>query len=192
MGDLWRQIQVGVEATHPVLFFLAMALLPLGPFPASVLFISAGVRFGAGLGFVLAMGALAVNVVLGYFLAHRVVRRPLEGWVTRRGYAIPRFERGDELRLLLLFRITPGMPLFVQNYVLGLSGVRFRLYLAVSLLAQVPFVFGFVWFGQSLTETSVWKVALAVCAVVAAVLLTSLLRRWLARRRSGDGGSAPT
>ncbi len=188
LGHIWQQVIASLEATHPVLFFAAMALLPLGPFPASILFISAGVRFGVGPGFCLGMAALAINMTLGYFLAHRVVRHPLERWIRKRGYAVPEFGSGDELRFLLLFRITPGMPLFVQNYVLGVSGMRFGLYLPVSLLVQVPFVLGFVWIGQSLTQTSAWRIAAAVAAVVSAVLLVSLVRRRMSRRRQVPPG----
>ena len=35
-----------LNTAHPALFLAAMVLLPLGPFPASVLFILAGLRFG--------------------------------------------------------------------------------------------------------------------------------------------------
>lgn len=179
---LRQRFEEGLNTTHPALFVAAMVLLPLGPFPASVLFILAGARFGTGLGFGLAMAALAANMSLGYWLARRVVRAPLERWLAGRGHAIPRFEKGDELRFLLLFRITPGMPLCVQNYVLGLAEVRFGLYLPVSLAAQFPYVLGFVWFGQSLTQSSAWKIALGVAALVAAILAVSLLRRVLQRR----------
>lgn len=170
-----------LNTAHPALFLAAMVLLPLGPFPASVLFILAGLRFGTAAGFALSMLSLAANMTLGYWLARRVVRALMERWLAGRGLRVPRLEPGDELRFLLLFRITPGMPLFAQNYVLGLAEVRFGRYLGVSLAAQLPYVLGFVWFGQSLTESSAWKVALAVAGLVAAALLVSLLRRWLRR-----------
>jgi uncharacterized membrane protein YdjX (TVP38/TMEM64 family) len=108
----------------------------------------------------------------------------LERWLVRRGIAIPRLRSTDELRFLLLFRIAPGMPLFLQNYILGLAEVGFGRYLAVSLLAQVPYALGFVWFGQALTQSSGWKVVLTVAGLVALALSVSLLRSWLSRRQS--------
>lgn len=183
LQQLRQQLEASLNAAPPALVFAALVLLPLGPFPASVLFVLAGNRFGALGGFVMGLGALAANMSLGYWLARRLLRGPLERWLTRRGHVIPTFDPADELRFLLLFRITPGLPLFLQNYVLGLAGVRFSRYLPVSLAAQAPYVFVFAWFGQSLTETSAWKVVLAVAGVVAALLAVSLLRRFLAGRK---------
>lgn len=179
-----RQLEAALNSAHPALVVVAMAILPLGPFPASVLFVLAGNRFGTGLGFLLGVGALAANMTLGYWLARRGLRGPLERWLARRGKQVPTFDPADELRFLLLFRITPGMPLFIQNYVLGLAGVRFSRYLPVSLAAQAPYVLAFTWFGQSLTEKSGWKIVLAVAGIVAAILLVSLLRKVLARKKA--------
>lgn len=179
----------GLTNTHPTAFFAAMVLLPLGPFPASLLFIMAGVRFGTWPGFLCGLAALGLNMSLGYWLAHRVARMPLERWLVRRGHSIPKFDPKEELRFLLLFRVTPGMPLFLQNYVLGLAGVRFGLYLPISLAAQAPYVLGFVWFGQSLTQTSAWKIGLAAGGILAAILAVSLLRRLIAKPKSRSENS---
>ena len=181
----WKDSLLEALNTAPALLFLAgMVLLPLGPFPMSVLFVFAGIRFGAAAGFGLSMLTLAINMTLGYWLARRVVRSPLERWLTRRGIGVPRLTSADELRFLLLFRIAPGMPLFLQNYILGLAEVSFGRYLAVSLMAQVPYALGFVWFGQALTQSSGWKVLLTVAGLVALVLVVSLLRSWLSRRQA--------
>ncbi len=174
----------GLTQTHPALFFSAMVLLPLGPFPASVLFVLAGVRFGTFGGFIAGILALALNMTVGYWIARHVVREPLIRWLALRGHQVPQFDRSDELQFLLLFRVTPGTPLFLQNYILGLAGVRFRLYLPVSLVTQAPYVFGFVWLGQSLTQTGAWKIVLAVAGGAAAVLTVSLIRRLVAKSKS--------
>jgi len=179
-----RQLEAALNSAHPALVVAAMVLLPLGPFPASVLFVLAGNRFGAIPGFLLAVGALAANMSLGYWLARRGLRGPLERWLASRGKSVPTFDPADELRFLLLFRITPGMPLFIQNYVLGLAGVRFSRYLPVSLAAQAPYVLAFTWFGQSLTQKSGWKVVLGIAGIAAAILAVSLLRKILARRKA--------
>lgn len=182
---VWQDLLARLASAPPHLFFLALVVLPLGPFPASVLFIAAGARFGAAGGFGVAFAAMAVNVTLAYALSRHVLRRPIERWVRARGWKVPVFRPGEEIRFLLLFRITPGIPLCVQNYVLGLSSVRFRLYLPVTLIVQIPYVLGFVWFGQSLTQTSAWRVGVAVAGLVALVLLVNLVRRRLSERSDG-------
>ena len=74
------------------------------------------------------------------------------------------------------------MPLCVQNYVLGLIGVRFTRYLLLSVLVQSAYAAAFVTFGQSLVHTSAWRLALAISALLAVAMSAALVRRWLVRR----------
>lgn len=183
LQQLRQQVEVALASAHPLWVFVGMVLLPLGPFPASVLFILAGNRFGSWGGFTIGLLALAANMSLGYWLARHLLRGPLERWLKRQGRQVPTFDPANELRFLLVFRITPGMPLFLQNYVLGLAGVRFARYLAVSLAAQAPYVFAFTWFGESLTKSSSWRIAVGVVGLLAVIVATNLIRRLLATTR---------
>lgn len=179
----WHVLLDTVSAAHPAWLFLAIAFLPLVGMPASPLLIAAGIRLGTAVGFILVLGALLVNLTAGYWLARRWMRVPLTRWLERRGYKIPQLRPADETQFILLFRVTPGVPLFVQNYLLGLAGVNFRRYLLLSLPVQAAYALAFVWFGQSLNSSATWRVMVSVGALVALVLMVSLLRRWLAQRK---------
>jgi uncharacterized membrane protein YdjX (TVP38/TMEM64 family) len=146
---------------------------------------------GAARGFALVMAGLVVDFTLGYWLARRWLRVPLSGWLARRGYSVPKLSAADEIPFILLFRVTPGMPLVVQNYLLGLAEVNFRRYLLISLAVQSVYALGFVWLGQSLQQSSAWKLLLGVSALVALGLMIALLRRWLARRKAAANPEAP-
>ena len=172
---------------HPAVLMVALALLPLVGVPASPMIIAAGVRMGTAVGFAAVMLSLATNFTVGYWLARRGLRGWLTAWLARRGHTIPQLAPKDESQFILLFRITPGMPLTVQNYVLGLAGVSFARYMAISLPVQAVYALAFVWFGQSLTGKTTWKLALGVALLIAVGLMVSLLRRYLSRRR----GSGP-
>jgi uncharacterized membrane protein YdjX (TVP38/TMEM64 family) len=167
-----------LRASHPAVLLAAMALLPLAGVPASAFWVLAGVRFGPLWGSVGAFGAVFVNIGLGYWLSARWFRRVIEQWLTRRGYRIPTFADEAEWKLILLCRITPGFPLALQNYVLGCARVRFSRYLALSLPAQWAYAFGFVYFGDSLTRSDLWRVLAAVCVLAAVALLLTLVRHW--------------
>jgi hypothetical protein len=81
------------------------------------------------------------------------------------------------------------LPLCIQNYLLGLAGVKFGRYLLLSLPAQAAYALAFVWLGDSLTTNAGWHLLLAVAALTGVSLLVSLLRRWLNRRASGTAPS---
>ena len=128
----------------------AQVVLPLVGVPISPLWIATGVRAGAGWGTVLSAGALTVNLTLGYWLARRWLRLPIEAWLRARGRCAPQIPEAEAALWILLLRVTPGVPLFVQNYLLGLAQVRFRRYLCISLPAQLAYAAAFVSLGQAL------------------------------------------
>jgi uncharacterized membrane protein YdjX (TVP38/TMEM64 family) len=184
LSQWWHDGLALVSAARPAALFFAIALLPLVGVPASPLLIAAGVRLGTARGYALAMAALLVNFTLGYWLARRWLRGPLTRWLTRRGHTVPRLAAADEVPFILLFRVTPGLPLVIQNYLLGLAEVNFRRYLLLSLAVQSVYALAFVWLGQSLQQSAAWKLLLAVSALVALTLIVALLRRWLNRRKA--------
>ena len=49
------------------------------------------------------------------------------------GYAVPSRADHRSWELTLVLRIVPGVPFFLQNYLLGLARVRFGIYMLVSL-----------------------------------------------------------
>jgi uncharacterized membrane protein YdjX (TVP38/TMEM64 family) len=179
ISHTWHSAMAAMENAHPALLFLALALLPLVGVPASPLIMAAGVRLGTGAGFVLVVAALLCDFSLGYWLARRWMRAPLTRWLVGRGHVVPVLAPAEEAQFILLFRITPGIPLSVQNYVLGLAGVDFTLYLLISLPVQAVYALAFVWFGNSLADNAAWKLALGAALLVAIGLAVGLLRRWL-------------
>jgi len=131
---------------------------------------------------VIAVLALAANQTAGYWLARRWLRRPIEAWLRARGKNVPQIPEGEETLWILLLRVTPGVPLFVQNYLLGLAQVRFGRYLALSLPVQTGYAVTFVSLGQALRDSNVWRGMLAVSGLAAVAVAVLLLRRHLDRR----------
>lgn len=171
-----------VEALPLPGLLAAQVVLPLIGVPVSPLWIATGVRAGALWGTLLSAGALAANLTLGYWLARKWLRRPIEGWLHARGKTAPQIPETEETLWILLLRVTPGVPLFVQNYLLGLAQVRFGRYLAISFPAQLAYAVAFVALGQALKDSNVWRGMLAVSGLVAVAVTVLLIRRRLALR----------
>jgi uncharacterized membrane protein YdjX (TVP38/TMEM64 family) len=96
---------------------------------------------------------------------------------------IPALPRGDHLRMILILRLTPGMPLFLQNYVLGFLHAPFWLYLPLSIVCTGIMASGIVLSGAGLADGRMLPMLVGISFIVLAVVLTHLLRRWLAKRR---------
>ena len=162
----WNAFVQTVGAANPVWLFLAVAVLPLFGVPASPLLIAVGVRLGTVAGLALVMAAYVFNFTAGYWLARNWFRAPLGRWLERRGHRIPSVPAAEETQFILLVRITPGTPLFIQTYLLGLAGVRFGRFLFWSLFVQMFYVCAFLSFGRSLRHNAVWHALLAVALLI--------------------------
>lgn len=92
-----------------------------------------GVARPAGDGMRDLLAALAINLSRTYWLAARLGWGLLEKLLTPGGIRIPEMPHGGYVRFIFLLRLTPGFPMFLQNYLLGFLRVPFRLYLSVSL-----------------------------------------------------------
>lgn len=174
-----------ITTAGPTLFFVAMAVLPALGAPTSAFSLTAGPAFGADLGtpavVLLGVAAIVVNLTFTYWLARRWVRPLVARIVTRFGYAIPTVQGDDVTELIVILRVTPGVPFFAQNYLLGLADVPFGRYLAISCLIQVPMNAAFILFGGALASGRGAVALTALLAVIALGFAVHLVRKHLAK-----------
>ncbi len=180
LGDLLDQIVAKVREAGPVAFFSAMAVLPAFGVPALAFMLPAGPVFAPSLGMplvlALALAALTVNMVLAYWLARYALRPWLARLITRLGYQLPQVPPGDTTALIVLLRVTPGVPALAQNYLLGLADTPFGKYLLVSCLCAWPHISVYVYFGEKLREGNRGLILIGVLLVVALVAAARLVR----------------
>lgn len=173
----WRE-EAGV-----VPFFLAMALLPALGVPITPFFIVAGATFGTFVGLTGSAIALSANLLLCYWIARSGLRPWLTRLLARTRYDIPDFEEGKgALRFTLLVKLAPGVPIFIKHYLLGLAGVPFWIYFAVSGAITGLYAGAFVVLGDSLLEHDLGTSAMALAALVAIALAIYLWRRLVGKR----------
>lgn len=185
---LWAVGFAACADAGPGVFFSAMAVLPGFGVPMSPFALSAGPLFSERLGTAAVLGAglaaITFNLVVTYWLARRWLRPVLERLVAWLGHRLPEVEGGDATDLVILLRVTPGIPFFVQNYLLGLAEAPFGRYLAISCVVQWSFNVAFMLFGDALSQGR-GRLAFAAIGLVAALATgTHLLRRHLARRKA--------
>lgn len=182
--DLMGLVQQGlalIRTTGPTSFFLAMALLPALGVPLSFFCLTAGSVFGPQLGMpvvmTLSLAAIATNIALSYLLATRALRPLLESLLSRLGYQMPRVASGDATDLIVLLRVTPGLPFPVQNYLLGLAAVPFTRYLLVSCLIAFPLNAAIIFFGEALLQGKGRTALLGLLLLLALMAVIHMVRR---------------
>ncbi len=170
---------------NPGWIFLAIAILPAFAVPSSPLLILAGLVWGATWqACAIALTAVAINIIGSHLLAAGPARRLLTRIV---GPRIARFRNlgtADQVRLVTIVRFTPGVPLCVQNYGLGLLGTPLRLSLALAIPTTGFHVCGLVLTGGAIFDGRLGLLILGLSVLIVATLALHLLRSKIMDRGS--------
>ena len=163
---------------HPALLFAGIAVLPAFGFPASALLLLAGIVWGSNAGScAIALGAIVLNIIATHCFAAGPGKKVVSRLLGERVKPWGNLSAADHAKVTWLIRITPGIPLFVQNYVLGFLGVSLRQSLAAALPITGLYVCGFVLTGGAIFDGA-WGLAITgICLVVAAGFAARLLRK---------------
>ena len=180
----WKDLEQWLMQ-HPWLLFWALVVLPGLPVPTSALLFAAGAVWHEHplIACLQCMLAMLINMIWTYWLAAGPGRRLIDRILASTRVRIPVLPYGDHLRMILILRLTPGMPMFFQNYILGFLHARFRLYLPVSLVCNGVMASGIVLSGAGLADGRLMPVLAGLSLIVLAIVLTHTLRNWLAKRR---------
>jgi uncharacterized membrane protein YdjX (TVP38/TMEM64 family) len=170
---------------HPWIYFLALVFLPGLPIPITALSFTAGVvwRQQPLTACLLFLLALVLNLTWTYWLAAGPGRRLIEKLLKVTSIKIPELPTINPMGLILVIKLTPGVPLFFQSYTLGLLRVPFRWYLLISMLCNGILGTGAVLSGVGLGDGKLMPAISGISLVVLAAILTQITRKWLQRRK---------
>jgi uncharacterized membrane protein YdjX (TVP38/TMEM64 family) len=186
--DLRRGWALGQDflRERPLWLFLALVVLPGLPVPTSALLFLAGVvwRDRPVEACVIAIVAMTMNLTWTYWLAAGWGRRTMERVAAWMGFRIPEVGESNRLRLVLALKLTPGIPMFVQNYLCGFLRVPFRLYLMVSLACNGLIGIGFVLAGVGFGDGRLVPALAGMFFVVLGALMIRWVRDWMAGRKA--------
>ena len=180
-----------------VAFVLAYVIATVFLVPGSVLTIAAGFTYGLGWGMVLVTPTATVAATAAFLVGRglvrdRMTRRFGEG---RRFRAIDAAVDKRGALIVTLLRLSPVVPFVVLNYLLAISKVRTRPYVAASAVGRLPGTVLFVYLG-TLASTAAeaasggslpsglrlgFLAAGLVATIAVVVIVARLARRELAR-----------
>lgn len=146
-----------------VAYFVAYAVITIGPIPRTWFTVTSGVLFGAATGFIGAMTATTVALICAFFLARRLGRERVQPFLQHR------FLRAVEARLqqrgwlaIGSLRLIPICPFSVANYAAGVSSVRFLPYVTASVICTAPGTASVVIIGNALAgQANVWQIVIS-------------------------------
>jgi len=176
----WKQAE-GFLMDRPRLLFAALVVLPALPIPTSALLFLAGTvwRDRPGAACAVCLVAMAMNMSWTYWLAARPGRKVVEKLLAMTSLRVPDLPQGNDLRLILILRLTPGIPFFLQNYSLGFFRVPFRLFLPVSIGCSGMISCGVVLSGAGVADGNLTPLLSGVALIGLGMVIVQMIRQRL-------------
>jgi uncharacterized membrane protein YdjX (TVP38/TMEM64 family) len=134
----------------PVVFGLGYVVAVVLMLPAAPLTLAAGALFGPVVGTLTCSLAATTGAALAFLIARHAVRGLVEDWLRRRPMfsAVDRAISAQGWRIVALLRLSPAVPFNVQNYLYGLTGIRFWPCVLTSWVAMLPGTFLYIYLGH--------------------------------------------
>lgn len=163
-------------------FFLALTLLPLIGVPSTPFFLLAGAGFPLQTALVGCGAATAANLMLSHWIARHWIRDLLHRLLRRWSFKPPSTNGEGAVSVLLVVRLTPGLPAALRNYAAALIEVRYSIYLSISWLTTMLYAVGLIVLGDSLRNSS-WTEAAIGLGLLLTVTAGAL---WFMRRKESQ------
>ncbi len=166
----WTKLHEALQRVPAVVAITLMSLLPLAGFSVAIIYAVAGARFGLLGGGVVVVGITIVHLLGSYWIARGFLGKPLARFMARRNHSLPRVTAGAHVSVAAIAALMPGIPYFIRNYLLPLSGIPLRVYFWICLPIYVARSYVTIFLGDLSGELSVNRVL--VLGAVLAVKLT--------------------
>ncbi len=162
----------------PAVFVLFQILQVIAaPFPGELTGVAGGYVYGETFGFVLSTVGLTVGSWLAFELASILGRPFVERFVKRE--VLEKFNfltTNTGITICFLLFLFPGFPKDYLCYLLGLSRMKLRTFLIVSILGRIPGTYLLTMQGATLRSEQ-YQVALIIAAVSVALLFIAYFYR---------------
>lgn len=165
----------------PILYICFYSIRPFLLFPAIILTLAGGLAFGPIWGTIYVIIGASAGAGLCFYVARFYGKNKLDGLLSKSTYL--RVLDGQftqyGFRTVLVMRLV--LPYDPVSYAAGLSGIRFREYIAATVLGTVPGAFAYNFLGHSLHQLFTPTFYIAV-ALVLTLWCTPVVYRLVKRR----------
>ncbi len=203
MLDLLRGRIEDLGVWAPLAYALLYAAAATLFVPGSALSLGAGLLFGIWLGTAVVWLGATAAIALSFLIARYAARARVEQWAQTR----PRFAAVDKAigeqgwKIVALMRLSPVFPFSLQNYLYGITAIRFLPCVIASAAFIVPGTFLYVYLGFAGGEaaaaagsgagTDTLRLALQIAGLLATAAVTVGIARIASKAIASHAPSGP-
>ena len=196
LDGLIQALRIWIEGLGfwaPLIFSITYGIAATLFVPASALSLAAGVMFGVWLGSAAVWLGATLAIVLSFLIARYAARSRVEALAetSPRFAAIDRAIGEQGWKIVALMRLSPVFPFTLQNYLFGVTAIRFWPSCIASAVAIVPGTFLYVYLGYAggqaaaavggAPRTDALRLGLQLAGLLATVVVTVVVARIAAK-----------
>lgn len=141
-----------VGALAPVLYIIMFTFVPLTLFPDSILAIAGGMCFGLLWGSVYTIIGAMLGATLSFFIFRLIGRSIIKKMIKKDLGRLSNYIEEKGFFIVLMLRLIPLFPFDVISYSAGLSNIKYKDFLAATILGIIPGVFVFTNMGDKVKD----------------------------------------
>ena len=134
-----------------ILFFIFLFIYQTIGLPGhAILMLIAGFIYGTYLGFILCLISIVSGSFIFYLFGKNVLFNYFSRFAEKYLNKIDEYISGNKFEYIVIFRLFPGTPLFLQNLILSFLNIGKRKFILATLLGNIPGTFVVVHFGNQI------------------------------------------
>lgn len=166
--------------TDPLWFLLVMSVGAAVGLPVSWLYFFSATAFGIWTAWGLCLAGIFSSSLLGYFLARFLLPKSALSPLLKRFNINADADRAA-CNLNFFIRAIPGVPYFLQNFILSQIGTPLGMYMAMTLAVQGPIALAMNFFAESLKISSWQGVAAGAVLIITLTCVHRVMLRIYAK-----------
>ena len=149
-------IELNVENNYILtflFFFIFLIFYNSFSIPGNIVFMaSAGYFFGTYIGYVISISALVFGSLIFFSFSHYFIKIIFPQLIDKYTFNLQNYISDSSMEYLIIFRIIPGPPLFLQNLLLSFLNINKINFIISTFVGLSPIAFVSVFIGNQLKD----------------------------------------
>lgn len=163
-----RQFILSFGALSVLAYLCIHAVRPFFFLPATPFTIAGGYLFGFAYGMVYSIIGTTLSAIITFIISRYLFRDYVKQRIRGRFAKWDKDMENNGPLVVAILRVIPVVPLDIVGYIAGASGIKFKDFLAGTLIGILPGIFALTLLGSSLTrvDSTMFYVSLVVVIIV--------------------------
>lgn len=181
-------------ALAPIIYIIAFTILPVFLFPTLSIVIVGGTLFGFLNGLIYTTIGVATNTALMYLISNKYAKDKVYNALKDKlpDQYLNLIYTKDQKKLIttfIIFRLVPAVPYIFENYLAGLTEIKFVPFLLTTIISVIPGTLVYLNVGTNITDVGSKEFITSVIILVAFTVLTLVGKKIYDRRHGNNNNS---